>query len=72
MKSKMMFEKPEDPRKEMRKEKAEDAQKVRAVKTIAKEQVKDHEKRMHKKKMASGGEVRGIGAARPQKFTRNG
>lgn len=68
MKSKMMFEKPEN----MREERSEDAKKVRAVKTIAKAEVKDHEKRMHKKKMASGGEVRGIGAARPQKFTRNG
>ncbi len=68
MKSKMMFEKPES----MREERSEDAKKVRAVKTIAKAEVKDHEKRMHTKKMASGGEVRGIGAARPQKFTRNG
>lgn len=66
--AKMMFEKPEGKREEMR----EDAQKVKAVKSIAKAEVKDHEKRMHK--MAKGGMVaRGGGAAtKGLKFTRNG
>lgn len=66
--AKMMFEKPEGKREEMR----EDAQKVKAVKSIAKAEVKDHEKRMHK--MAKGGMVaRGGGAAKKGlKFTRNG
>lgn len=66
--AKMMFEKPEGKREEMR----EDAKKVKAVKSIAKAEVKDHEKRMHK--MAKGGMVaRGGGAAaKGLKFTRNG
>jgi hypothetical protein len=69
MKPKMMFEKPES----MRKEKAEDAQKVRAVKTIAKEQVKEHEQRMHKKMAAGGMVTRGGGAAkRGLRFVKNG
>ena len=69
MKSKMMFEKAEG----MREEKAEDARKVRAVKAIAKEQVKDHEKRMHKKMAAGGMVARGGGAAkRGLRFVKNG
>lgn len=69
MKPKMMFEKPES----LRKEKAEDAQKVRAVKTIAKDQVKDHEKRMHKKMAAGGMVARGGGSAkRGLRFVKNG
>ena len=64
--AKMMFEKPESKREE----KSEDAQKVRAVKALAKAEVKDHEKRMH----AKGGMVaRGGGAAKKGlRFTRNG
>ena len=57
MKPKMMFE-------SMREERSEDAKKARAVKTIAKAEVKDHEKRMHKKMAAGGMVARGGGAAR--------
>lgn len=66
--AKMMFEKPESKREE----KSEDAQKVKAVKSIAKAEVKSHEQRMHK--MAKGGMVaRGGGAAKKGlRFTRNG
>lgn len=69
MKSKMMFEKPESKREE----RSEDAKKVRAVKTIAKAEVKDHEKRMHKKMAAGGMVARGGGAAkRGLRFVKNG
>lgn len=64
---KMMFEKMENPKMKRKEELREDAQKVKAVKSIAKAEVKGHEKRMHKTKMAAGGTVdstpRGTGAA---------
>ena len=30
--------------------------------------VREHERKMHKKAFSTGGEVRGVGAARPQKY----
>ena len=35
---------------------------------IASVKVREHERKMHKNAFAKGGAVRGIGAARPQKF----
>ena len=71
MKSKMMFEKPESKREE----RSEDAKKVRAVKSIAKAEVKDHEKRMHKKMAAGGMVARGGGDVTKKgalRFVKNG
>ncbi|MEN6403579.1 MAG: hypothetical protein ABFD94_16680 [Armatimonadia bacterium] len=71
---KPMFEKPESMKKEMR----EDAQKVKAVKSIANASVHKHEANMHKgekkTKLAKGGMIaRGGGAAkRGLGFTKNG
>lgn len=40
----------------------------REMEQVASVKVREHERRMHKKAFATGGEVRGVGAARPQKF----
>lgn len=47
--------------------------KAKSCKQVAKQEVKGHEKRMHKNAYATGGIVRGAGAAqRGKRFTRAG
>ena len=42
--------------------------KAKTAEQIATVKVREHERKMHSKKFASGGAVRGSGAARTQKF----
>ena len=42
--------------------------KAKTAEQIATVKVREHERKMHGKKFAKGGDVRGVGAARPQKF----
>ena len=42
--------------------------KTKTAEQIATVKVREHERKMHGKKFAKGGEVRGVGAARAQKY----